>query len=64
MFLTLNPSDFWQFWLFIGLIIDIHNNTVNNLERFVILEYPNRYSNWVFHWGTQRFQVNSAFTLC
>ena len=30
MFLTLNPSDFWQFRLFIGLIIDNHNSIVNN----------------------------------
>ena len=57
MFLTLNPSDFWQFRLFIGLIIDNHNNIVNDLNRFVFLEYPNRYPNWVAHMGTQRFQL-------
>ena len=57
MFLTLNPSDFWQFRLFIGLIIDNHNNIVNNLNRFVFLEYPNRYPNWVAHMVTQRFQL-------
>ena len=57
MFLTLNPSDFWQFRLFIGLIIDNLKNIVNNLDRFVFLEYPNRYPNWVAHLGTQRFQL-------
>ena len=56
-FLTLNPSDFWQFRLFIGLIIDNHDNIVNNLDRFVFSEYPNRYPNWVPHLGTQRFQL-------
>ena len=35
MFLNLSPSDFWQFWLFIGLIIDNPNNIVNNLDRFM-----------------------------
>ena len=40
MFLTLNASDFWQFQLFIGLIIDNHNNIVNNLDRLVFSEYP------------------------
>ena len=39
MFGSLNPSDFWEFWLFIGLIIDNLNNIVNNLDRFVFLEY-------------------------
>ena len=47
MSLTLNPSDFWQFRFFIGLIIDNHNNIVNNLDRFVFSEYPNRYPNWL-----------------
>ena len=60
MFLTLNPSDFWQFQLFIGLIIDNHNSIVNNLDRFVFSEYPNRYSNWVSHLGTQRFQLTPS----
>ena len=57
MFLTLNPSDFWQFRLFIGLIIDSHNNIANNLDQIVFSEYPNRYPNWVPHLGTQRFQL-------
>ena len=35
MFLNLSPSDFWQFRLFIGLIIDNTNNIVNNLDRFM-----------------------------
>ena len=35
MFLTLNPIDFWQFSLFIGLIIDDLKKIVNNLDRFV-----------------------------
>ena len=61
MFLTLNPSDFWEFWLLIGLIIDYHNNIVNNLNRFVFLEYPKRYPNWVAHLGTQRFQLTPQF---
>ena len=39
MFLTLNLSDFWQFWLFISLVIDNLKNIVNNLDRFVFLEY-------------------------
>ena len=63
MFLTLNPSDFWQFRSFIGLIIDNHNNIVNNLNRFVFLEYPNRYPNWVAHLGTQRFQLTLMFVI-
>ena len=57
MLLTLNPSDFWQFRFFIGLIIDDHNNIANNLDRFAFLEYPSRYLNWVAHLGTQRFQL-------
>ena len=57
MFLNLNPSDFWQVRLFIGLIIDNHNNIVNNLDRFVFSEYPNRYPSWVHHLGSQRFQL-------
>ena len=61
MFLTLNPSDFWQFPLLIGLIIDNHNNIVSNLDRFVFSEYPNRYPNWVPHLGTQRFQLTPIF---
>ena len=57
MFLTLNLSDFWQFWLFISLVIDNLKNIVNNLDRFVFLDHPNRYPNWVAHLGTQRFQL-------
>ena len=57
MFLNLNPTDFWQFQLFIGLVIDNLNNIVNNLDRFVFLEYPNRHPNWVAHLGTQHFQL-------
>ena len=34
MFLILNPSDFCQFWLFIGLIIDNHNNIANIMMDF------------------------------
>ena len=63
MFLTLKPSNFWQFPLFIGLIIDNHNNIVNNLDRFVFSEYPNRYPNWVPHLGTQRFQLTQNISL-
>ena len=40
MFESLSPSDFWQFGLFIGLIIDNLNNIVNNLARFIFLYYP------------------------
>ena len=50
----------WQFRLFIGLIIDNHNNIVNNLDRFVFSDNPNRYPNWVPHLGTQRFQLTLA----
>ena len=57
MLLTLNPGDFWQFWLLIGLIIDNYNNIVNNLDRFLFLECLDRYPNWVAQLGTQRFQL-------
>ena len=40
MFLILNPSDLCQFWLFIGLIIDNHNNIANIMMDF-------------FFWSTQ-----------
>ena len=60
---SLNPSDFWQFSLFVGLIIVNLNNIVNNLDRFeVFLEYPNSYPNWVAHLGAQRFQLIRIFT--
>ena len=63
MLLTLNPSDFWQFRLFIGLIIDNLKNIVNNLDRFVFLEYPNRYPDWVAHLSTQRFWLTPCIVL-
>ena len=60
---SLNPSDFGQFSLFVGLIIVNLNNIVNNLDKFeVFLEYPNRYPNWVAHLGAQRFQLTRIFT--
>ena len=37
--------------------MDSLNNIVNNFDRFVFLEYPNRYSKWVVHLGTQHFQL-------
>ena len=40
------------------MIIDNLNSIVNNPDKFVFLEYPTRYPNWVAHLGTQRFQLN------
>ena len=50
--------------MFIGLIIDNLNNIVNNPDRLVFFfEYPNRYPNWVAHFGTQYFQLTLSYLL-
>ena len=62
MVLTLNLSNFWQFWLWVGLIIDNLNNIVNNLDSFCFLDYPNRYTNWVAYLGTQHWPDKGAYS--
>ena len=50
--------------LFIGLFIVHLNHTVNNLDRFVFWEYPNRYPNRVAHLATQCFEVTRSSVSC
>ena len=55
MFLTLNPSD--NFDCLLALLLITFNKVVNNLDIFIFLEQPNRYTNWVVYLGTRCFQL-------